>query len=127
MYNNQKVYNKQKYKNCMAKKSLKIITLLALMAIPQPISINESYSPKLRKLEDIEKEEVAKKEIAKKRYDLIEINETIESIERKRDFILMRLNEKNTIDSMKNEYNKRLNKINEELKEYYSRKIQYKN
>ncbi|HOH04378.1 MAG TPA: hypothetical protein PK032_02805 [Candidatus Pacearchaeota archaeon] len=111
----------------MAKKSLKIITLLALMAIPQPISINESYSPKLRKLEDIEKEEVAKKEIAKKRYDLIEINETIESIERKRDFILMRLNEKNTIDSMKNEYNKRLNKINEELKEYYSRRIQYKN
>ncbi len=104
----------------MAKKSIKVITLLTLMTIPQ--SINEGYSPRVEKLEEINAIEIAERKLTTQRYTLIEINEKIESIESKKDFIIMRLNEKDIIDSMKNEYTRRLNQANKELKEYYSKK-----
>ncbi len=104
----------------MAKKSLKTIAILALFAIPQPI--NESYSPRLKKLENINAFEISEKEKTKLRYNLIELNEDIKAIQRKKDFLSMRLNEKDISDSLKNNYTKKLNETNKELKKYYSKK-----
>lgn len=104
----------------MAKKLPKIITLLTLMTIPQ--AINEEYSPMLKKLENIKVIEIAEQKRINARYNLIEINKKIESVETRRDFIMMRLNEKGIIDSIKNNYLMRLNQANKELREYYLKK-----
>ena len=73
----------------MTKNLLKIITLLGLIAIPQPIK--EGYSPRLEKLEEINSIEIVERNRINSRYNLIEINEDINSIERKKEFLLMRL------------------------------------
>jgi len=104
----------------MIKKSRKIITLLALMAIPQ--HINEGHSPRLEKLENIQAMEIAERNRTNARYNLIELNENMGAIERKKEFLLMRLSEKDITDSLKENYLKKLNETNEELKGYYSKK-----
>lgn len=108
----------------MAKKSLKIITLLTLMAIPQ--TIDNGYSPKKIRLESIE---YVKKESKRNTYkdDLIPINENIYSLERKKEFLLMRLDEKNLDESIKKNYLKILRQTNESLKKrYYEKDSIYK-
>lgn len=104
----------------MTRKSLKTITILALMAIPQ--QINEGHSPRLEKLEKLKEIEVAEKNRTNARYYLIELNENIDFIERKKEFLLMRLNEKDILDSLKNNYLKKLDETNKELRKYYSKK-----
>ncbi|GEM_PF-1526620 len=104
----------------MIKKSRKIITLLALMAIPQ--HINEGHSPRSEKLENMIALEIAERNRINARYHLIELNENINSVERKKEFLLMRLKEEDIQDSLKENYLKKLNETNEELKGYYSKK-----
>ena len=104
----------------MTKKSIKVITLLGLIAISQPI--NEGYSPRLEKLENIKAVEIAERNRTNARYNLIELNEDIDGIERKKEFLLMRLNEKEITDSLRNNYLKKLNETNRELKKYYLKK-----
>ncbi len=104
----------------MTKKPHKVIALLTLIAISQPI--NEGYSPRLKKLENIQAIEIAERNRTNARYNLIELNENIGAIERKKEFLLMRLSEKDITDSLKENYVKKLNETNKELRGYYSKK-----
>lgn len=105
----------------MIKKSLKIISLLTLLAIPQ--NINEGYLPLTNRLENIKSTEIYEKKLKNNvEYDLTKINETIYSLERKKEFVLRRLNEEEIKDSVKNNYLNILNKTNESLNKYYSQK-----
>ncbi len=104
----------------MTKKIPKIITILAFLSIPQTIDNGDSLP--LKNIENITNTKMTEKELTNARYQLIEINDKIESIESRRDFIMMRLNEKDIVDSMKNNYQRRLNKANTELRAYYLKK-----
>jgi hypothetical protein len=104
----------------MTKNLQRIAATLLFLSIPQ--TIDNGYSPQLKKIEYLENIKATEKELTNARYHLIEINERIESVESIREFIMMRLNEKDIIDSMKNDYLRKLNKTNTELRKYYHKK-----
>lgn len=101
----------------MAKNLLRIISTLALLIHYQ--NINDGYSPKQERWGNINTIEKTEENLKKYSGGLINTEQTIYSLERKRDFILMRLQEKELQDSIKKIYLEKLNKTNKELREYY--------
>lgn len=104
----------------MTKKPLKLLAMLTLIGIPQ--SINEGYSPKLEKLENIKAIEIEERNRINSRYHLIELNENINAVERKKEFLLMRLNENISDSTIKIDYTNKLKETEKKLRKYYSKK-----
>lgn len=104
----------------MTKNLLKIVTLFAFLIIPT--ELNKNYSPNLEKKEYLETIEKRKREIEKYKKNMSEIEEKIISINRKRNFFLMRIQEKNTFDSISEDYIYKLKETEKELKKYQNQK-----
>ena len=104
----------------MTKNLLKIIGLLTLMAIPKNIS--EGYNPRLKEINDEIQKEIIETNLKIHRYHLIEINENISSLERKKDFVQMRLDKGKTDSTIKENYLKILKETEKEIRGYYHQK-----
>lgn len=102
----------------MAKNLPKILMSLALLAVSQ--NIKEVSSPELNKLGNIKYIERIEENLTKNKENQEKIYETIISLERKKEFILMRMQEENIGDSIRKDYLKKLGETNRELTEYYS-------
>jgi hypothetical protein len=104
----------------MTKNLLKIMALFIFL-IP-PTNINNGYSPKLEKREYIETVKKREKDLETYKKKVYEVDETISSINRKREFFLMRIQEKNTSDSIMHDYIYKLEETEKKLKKYYHKR-----
>lgn len=104
----------------MSKNLLKIITLFAFLAIP--IDLNKNYSPKLERIEYLKTIEKNKKDLENYKKRISEIEEKIVAINRKKEFFLMRIQEKNSSNSITEDYINRLKETEKELKKYHDQK-----
>jgi hypothetical protein len=104
----------------MIKNLSKIVASLILLTLPA--ELNKNYSPNLEKKEYLEKIEKRKIDIENYKKNISEIEEKIIFINRKRNFFLMRIQEKNLFDSISKDYIYKLKETEKELKKYQNKK-----
>jgi hypothetical protein len=100
----------------MAKNLLKIVGILTLLAIPR--NINENYSIQLKKLEPNIQIKKSEDSLNVYKAEIMDINDIIYSLNKKKDFFSQRLEKLDTPSEIKENYSKNIDETKKEIVKY---------